>query len=453
MGNLINEEINRIKLLYGYDSKKTLVENQQEVKEYLNEQVNFLKTLFKTGGRQSVRTAASEIDDILRSGGFVGGIQNTRGATLTSGDEIVRAIRNGEVSAANLGKINKKLLSTTKDLDIKSAIAQDIATTPNVVTKFSTMSEKDVLNNLINKTGHSSDDAKLIIQKYKQNGGVFKGEKLPSTTSYSKTRTTSSKATERNTRPVTKERFNERSFSYGKYGRTSGMSRAYYLIKTVGMAPGLIWSLMKLAAVVGIAYYIWKIFTENGKTGYPDCLSKNIPADDFEKMVDEGRDHILNTDTGNEFIDSNGGGKFYQSGKFETENGKFKGNWKEKPEVGIVVMTEDGTEYPISCEGLVEFDPITPETEVGTDQTIMNWDGTFNECSDFPMTLGCENIDIIGKVQRCLGLLEDGKFSIELLKKLQSNNYGNTLTQSVYDRIMSKCGMPEQESGFASSFI
>jgi hypothetical protein len=193
--------------------------------------------------------------------------------------------------------------------------------------------------------------------------------------------------------------------------------------------------------------------TSDKKTGYPDCLSKNIPSEDFEKMYNEKRDHILNTDTGNDFIDDNGGGKFYQNGSFETENGKYKGGWKEDDNLGIVITLQNGDEHVMSCEGTQDWgdeEPVEPKQKTEKEQIVSNWNGTYTECDDFPMELGCKNDGIIGTVQICFGLPKDGKFSPKVLDALEKKGYGYTLSYDIYKRIQSECGMGESESGFAS---
>ena len=130
-------------------------------------------------------------------------------------------------------------------------------------------------------------------------------------------------------------------------------------------------------------------------------------------------------------------------GKFETDNLKFVGKWVEDKEYGVVIKLDNGDEYPMSCEGMIQTNPKNDE------KLIKGWDGvTFKDVNSFPMKLGDRNTDIISDVQLCLGLPNDGRFTYELEDELEENNYGKILTHSVYKNIMKKCGAGHQESGY-----
>jgi hypothetical protein len=91
----------------------------------------------------------------------------------------------------------------------------------------------------------------------------------------------------------------------------------------------------------------------------------------------------------------------------------------------------------------------SPE-KIEKQRIISNWNGTYTECDDFPMELGCKNDGIIGTVQICFGLPKDGKFSPKVLDALEKKGYGYSLSYDIYKRIQSECGMGESESSFAS---
>lgn len=94
-----------------------------------------------------------------------------------------------------------------------------------------------------------------------------------------------------------------------------------------------------------------------------------------------------------------------------------------------------------------------PEIDKGTE--FANIDGKkitidYYVCSSFPFELGCIN-DKIKRVQSCLEITMDGKFTPEVLSKLKTKGYGDKLTEDVYDKIMKDCGSAPEGSALPSS--
>ena len=63
----------------------------------------------------------------------------------------------------------------------------------------------------------------------------------------------------------------------------------------------------------------------------------------------------------------------------------------------------------------------------------------YSNCNGFPYRKGCIS-PIIGEVQKCLGLIDDNKFGPITEKGLSLNNYGNEITETIYNEIKQKCG-------------
>jgi hypothetical protein len=63
----------------------------------------------------------------------------------------------------------------------------------------------------------------------------------------------------------------------------------------------------------------------------------------------------------------------------------------------------------------------------------------WKDCSNFPLTKGCKSSKV-SEIQSCLGITADGKFGPMTEKTLSSKGYGTSVTQEVYDKIMSNCG-------------
>ena len=62
----------------------------------------------------------------------------------------------------------------------------------------------------------------------------------------------------------------------------------------------------------------------------------------------------------------------------------------------------------------------------------------YSNCSSFPYRKGCIS-PIIGEVQKCLGLSVDDKFGPNTANALSLNNYGNEITEPIYNKIKEKC--------------
>ena len=75
---------------------------------------------------------------------------------------------------------------------------------------------------------------------------------------------------------------------------------------------------------------------------------------------------------------------------------------------------------------------------------------TYSKCDDFPFEVGCIN-DKIKRVQSCLDVELDGKFTPTLKEKMIEKGYGEILTLSVYDKIMKDCGAAPEGSATSST--
>lgn len=426
----IQEEIERIKLLSNYDNTKTLNENVQGF-SVISEQGLYGSLLKRLGlaGKEGKTLATKTMEKELES------IFKTNPSLLKNfgvdAKEVISNLKKGLIKGDDLGILRKEIFKRTQNQGLKTKIADEMISQPSIRKELSNIKNEQKALDFLRKKGYAVEDASLLIKRYIANEGKFADDI---------SRELGKQAKRKYQEQLTKQRMWEAK-RYTSQEARQGLSlikgtKGVFTLKTV-------WTLIKIAATIGVAYAIWSWMTKNDKTGYPKCLSDGIPSEDFEKMVKEGREYILNTDLGIDDIDSKGGGRFYQNGKFETEDTSISGNWKEVPGEGIVITTSDGNEFVLPCED-IEGDPNRIEDVIPTIE--------YKETSDFPMGVGAINMEVIGLVQNCLGLPVTGKFDPTLEAKLIELGYGSTLDRTTLSIIKRKCGITSQEFGFASKF-
>ena len=402
MKNLLSEELKRYRILSNYNTKLTLTENTEIISKnsILNEQPG---TTIKAA-QKVLKGLGTKISQF----------------TKMEASELTRILAMDEKAfAAELKKAMK--------VDIKGG--QKVMVTANELSKI------QVIREITSQKPTTVAEMNAIIENVKNSNTIkFKDLQLktpikPTTGGKGKTTTTGksgklpkSKVT-KNNKKAKKERIKEPDPTLNKPTRWQT-----FKTKIVGMTKGKIFRYLLIAGGLYLAYKWWM---DEGSTMFPDCISKNIPEEDFKKMAEQGLDYVLITDTGNSAIDKNGGGKFFDDKKFVTGNDKYTGTWDDT-DSGIVI-TVGGTDYAMSCEGIEEE---TDDNGNGGGGGGGNW----TDCTSFPYKKGCKSSDI-EKAQECLGgLVVDGKFGRNTQDALVAKGYGTVLTQEVYDKIIANCG-------------
>ncbi len=428
MNKLLKEEIERFQLLSKYDNKKTLDENYNNV---LNEQ-SILGNLFKWGGREAgtlSKTALKEVEELFRL------IPTEMKKFGVDAAEVTAKLEAKSFTSSELGSFRKTVFKNTQNAETRKELADDMVKSKAFQDFFTSTKEKKIVDDLISK-GYSGDDAKFLIDRYKRTGGKFLDD-IKSTV-----------------KPKAPKLTNTQRMSAQSLGSTSARKSYAEIAWEILQAPfrvgGFIisnfWKIFWLAGSIGVAYYLWNNLNQKIKK-YPKCLYRGQSPDDFKKMYEEKLEYIIITETGNEFIDENGGGRFYIDNTFETDNRKYKGKWSDEDDLDILVTLSGGEEHSLPCSNISDFEDETDirekETSVQTEKQkiISSWDGKYEKCDDFPMSIGCINDGVIGTVQICLGLPKDGKFTPKVLDALEKEGYGFELTFDIYKRIQSKCGM------------
>lgn len=440
MDKILKEEIDRFRLLSNYDNKKTLDENYKS-NEVITEQ-SWLGNLFKLGGREAgtlSKTAIKEVEELFRL------IPTEMKKFGVDAAEVTAKLQSKSFTAKELGEFRKTVFKNITDVKTRKELADDMVKSKAFQDLFTSTKEKKVVDELIKK-GYSGDDAKVLIDRYKRTGGKF----LDDVKGTIKPKPTKTKA------PINPQNLGNQT------ARKSYAQIAWEILQAPFRVGGFIisnfWKIFWLATSVGVAYYLWNYLNQKYKV-YPKCLYRSPSFEDLKRMNAEKVEYCFISETGNEFIDDNGGGRFYIDNKFETDNQKYKGKWSDESDMDVLVTLDNGEKHSLPCEDITDFEderekdiaPTKTQTQIEKERILSSWDGKYEKCDDFPMTIGCINDGVIGTVQICLGLPKDGKFSPKVLDALEKEGYGFELSFDIYKTIQSKCGMSSSDSGFASN--
>jgi hypothetical protein len=447
MKNIVLEELNRVKLLMSYDSKNTLSENIEiiklvESKKIISEQTGkaLLKSILGTSDEAAALALKSTRNLKYTAGVTLFNDVKIYGKTgLSSGDEVMTALIKNTLNKAQLSELAKGLMKTGKATgSLRTTLTNKAADMAVKDVKYANMTQTQVSKSLVKK-GYDPAIADEIAAKFANKKGLskispVKGGKTPPVKGGKTPPVKGGKTPPvKNRKPPVKPRVK-------KLKPIPGKPTMWQRFKTkiAGMTRGKIF---KYLLAAGGLYLLWRWWMDEGSKPFPDCLSKNIPTEDLQKMGEEGLEYILITDTGNGAIDKNGGGKFFDDKKFVTGNDKYTGKWDET-DSGIVI-TVNGTDYAMSCEGMVHEDDC-PEGQTWDGEKCVTVNPNPNptpwvDCTSLPYKKGCKNNDI-KKIQDCLGIKSDGKFGSDTERALKSKGYDVVITQEIYDKIMANCG-------------
>lgn len=437
----IIESLHRVKLLMGYKSTMTLTENVENLKNSLvtestiiTEQSgkSILRALFGSANdaARAASTAAKDLkylsvtrslDDAMA---YAGKLAQTDGKFLSTSDDVIKAMERGTLSVKSINQLKKGFLQSGKvGPELRETLISQAANDARNIKTFQGMTQTEIKEALVKKGYNQGIADELATRLQPKVGGKLPVKGKTTTTGKGK-----------NTTPPEKPRVKPGSRTYKP---DPSKVTVWETIKgrIVGLTRGKIF---KYLLIAGGLYLVYKWWIDEGSAPFPDCISKNIPQEDFEKMVSDGLDYVLITDTGNTTIDQNGGGRFFDDKKFTTGNGKYSGTWSEKD--GGIVISVSGTDYSISCEGMSDSDD---------DNDNGNGDGdsvtTYKVCDSFPLTKGCKG-GKVSEFQKCIGVSADGKFGPKTEQGLKDKGYSTTVTQEVYDKILKNCGKSNSDT-------
>jgi hypothetical protein len=311
MKNLLSNELDRYKILSNYNTKLTLTENTEIISKnsILNEQPTTLR---------AVRARLRSLGERL--------------STFTT---------------MEVGALEKILLmdESTFNKELKKAMKNDIKAGHTTMVSANELSKIQVLKDITLKKPTTVAEVNTIINDVKiSNTTKFNALKLNPI------------------RPNTGGKIQKQKVQTPT-GKSKFWRKYKPMLVKIGKSKALKY-LMYAGGAVGI-YLAWRYFVEEGSKPFPDCLRNGVSEEDFKVIVEGDLTWVKIGQTGNKIIDLEGGGKFWDNGRFSTVNGRYDGKWEES-DGGIDVIIE-GTVYPISCD---KFEPVDKCPEGQT------WDGT-----------------------------------------------------------------------------
>ena len=408
---IIIEELNRMKLMMGYNPKNTLTENT-----VISEQA------WKVAAEDLGRLIAKDETAVTRSleGAVKDGTIDMKNMVLQDGtrlskiSDVLDALKAGTLGPSGTGSVAKGLFLKGASSEIRIAGAEAITSMGKFSKEFSNLSREQIVDRLVQSGKWSREDAEVLADTYlKKRGGARPIEPEPI-----------------NPEPVRieepippKPTWWRRSWDWltkTKWGRR------------IMVAGGLL-----------AAYYL---FIKGDDDDFPECLKGYIESpEEFEKFLNDGY-IIIEGDEAN-------GMKYqiYPDGKVVVTfkgGGTAEGEWEEVD--GNVIANVKGVKRLIPCKGQTNTEDCPSgyhKDENGDcvqDGGGGGGGGSYKDCTDFPFTQGCKS-DKIREIQGCIGATADGKYGPKTKSALEAKGYSTTITKDVYDKIMKDCGKTNTE--------
>ena len=171
MKNIIIEDLERIKLLFKYDNKKTLSENINIISE-TSSLVGELKTLLAGPTAHEIE---SEIKNVLGKGIK---LFDDNSAELKTSTEVIDAIKLNKIAQSEIKKITKGIINSTSNKDLSNKFITLMVNTDKYQNEFKNLTRAEAKSTLLGR-GYTNPDA--IMKIYSDGGGNFKFALKPPT--------------------------------------------------------------------------------------------------------------------------------------------------------------------------------------------------------------------------------------------------------------------------------
>ena len=468
------KEIDRIKLMMSYDSKKTLNENLEEIDVVNEDDVDIDEAV---GGAE-----AREIAKALKGGAGEAEMIAKYAKNFGMSDDAVKL-----ALAKDLTTLDKDIVTSVK-ADAKNGVR--VGSTNTLGPAAKSASKAKAIKEIMAKGANITDKEIIAIIERTKNDSKAIARKIEG----SATKTATTRAANSATKEVSAEakqaktaddaakvvvNVNTGNITQGAAAETNAAVQASKEIapeaKTAAqeakevvqeMKPSKwekfktvvkklkpkYWIYLGLAGIAG--WYLWKFF-KGGKPQdelFGKCLDDVIDDDGTTIRHTSGGDPVVVvTKTGNPEYDTKGGLWFFNNGRVIAKDQSRKGSWSCKGALPMIAEQGDGNpntgvDAVINIKWDGESTPVKGGGGGGSDESNPNpkKDGSkFHDCStkDFPFEVGCISPKI-AEVQKCLGVEPQkgylGPKTISALIDLHFETKDG-LTKDVYDKVIAAC--------------
>ena len=176
---LLNEEMDRIRLLYGYKTEKTLDENISKIlgqKIILERAASELFMGAKEMANVERASLMPSLESALKETGSITILDGKGIARSTKNvEEIALAMKEGRIAFAELGKVAKSMFKNATSLEVKSIAADMITGTASFEKKFGKMNKENIVQELMNGPGkYTKSEAETLATNFKNKSGKLK---------------------------------------------------------------------------------------------------------------------------------------------------------------------------------------------------------------------------------------------------------------------------------------
>lgn len=461
INKLLLEEIQRFRLLSGYDSKKTLTENEVEIEEQgvlgsmkgitfatkdLGSVVKDLETAFKAG-KDGVGGAAKVFRDFK--------LTNIQGGTnqlvnLLTKDlaglekELVKAVqqdmKNGLAPLKDTRSLSKdisKIIAIRRIMDEQAALTKEALAQGKTAPKLSKKRVEQIANEVKSATTERAASVKPKTPKTPKTGegggggGSKPAEGVKATESSTSVVVNIENEIENNIQQIIKRL--EQTEGRGAWKWTSGK-----------WTWGNVWPLL---AAAGTGAAIWGLlswlFSKNGVQYFPQCIGGKVLLNPqgLEKTAKEGlpTNMVYMMDPANPKL--NGAlfisdGKNSKTGQVKLPNGT-SGNYIHTGDQ--VQIKAGGDVFNMDCSQTLivqggSGEETTPKPKPS---------GGCTPSSNFPFEYYQRN-SMVGEVQNCVGVTFDNCMGPQTAGKIKQflglSETPTSLTKDIYDKVIAKCG-------------
>ena len=395
----ITEELNRMKLFMGYNSKLTLKENESKLNINLLKEGKFdavLRAFTKEFEPAVLKNAAKEAmaydKTILKD--LEGSFKNV--------EAVAKAFAEGTMKDGQALRVIKGFIDNPNiQKQLEERAIKIITNQEKFISKYENVSlyakpeymEKELVNR-----GYTKQQAEKLTKAFREERADFFKEPKPV-----KPEPVKPEPKPEPLKPTEPKKWTGKTWDWIKRN----------------------WK--KLALGAGALWLLWYWFKDEQKI-FPTCLLNLMSEEDLKKSsLGEGEIYVSKLNIND--LDKLGGGKFSTNGDFESILGGYEGTWEKEGETFLIVVGSQN--YTFECKDTTP--PVPPPVPPKPED---------NKCKTLPMKAGCiddSGEGIINKIQECLGVAVTGKLDSATIQKLKEKYGVEILDQSTYDKIIKDC--------------